>query len=148
MFDYSTFLEIKYTSCSTGRIELWMEPTDEKDEDGFCISKPVREPTPEDLRYAERSEAGMIRYIRATAFMPMVPEAEQMGLNSKSFDIEVPLEVEEAMEELLDDVNQACKERMSARTQRGDKLDRIPDGRGFNYIPLQNSVEWTELIQP
>jgi hypothetical protein len=147
MFDYSIFLEIKYTSCSTGRIELWMELTEEKDEDGCYISKPVREPTPDDLSYAERSEAGLIRYVRATAFLPMIPNAEQIAINSENFDIEMPEEVTFAMLNLLDNVNRACRERLTERVQRGDKLERIPDGCGFNYRPVERGVEWTEITK-
>lgn len=142
---FGTFFEVRFTTVSIGRIELWMQATDEVDDEGNTIYRKLREPTEDDLAYAKRSEEGKVRYTRATLFLPMVPFAEQCAFNSSTFDIENPEEIEVAMDNLLEVLHEESRKHLFSRIRDGHQLEAIPVGTGFHYPAPTGPVEWTEI---
>lgn len=145
----SQFLNITYAHISIGRVELWMEGTGEFDENGHEIFKAVREPTSEDLAYAERTEAGKVRYIHAIARIQLPPDVIQLGLRSEQYDEDVAGSALQAALNVTDCVNREVTIKLKELVGNG-LLASLPSGTLFNYQQLHQSCpveEWKEIAK-
>jgi hypothetical protein len=120
----SEILTITYKEVPIGRVELWKECTDKVGENGLPIEVHFREPSKEDLEWAEVTGSGKIRVIHANVTLRIEPEAIQLHVISEQFHIA--------------DTSAALNSLLNLRTNVDREIfEKLREYKGLQSLPSQ-----------